>query len=283
MIKIDNVKYYNGFSFSGHWDNQCYQGIRYDGNIVLTKRKIYEVSLSFEFLEYDSDNQFDQGGFLIFQYSSDIYLAKELDLFFEKFFKGYNAGIGQLDLDKLLRLLENLSVKRKSLVGLVGELIFINSCTDINRAVEAWHVNANAVFDFSFDTQVVEVKSTAGKTRVHKLNYSQHRKLKSIDYVDAYYCSVLIDINRNDTSVLELIESIDKKLKPDILNLFKDKLKPYESLQNGDWKFGLDASMMSIKRYSLNNMSYFIEVEPEVLTDKLIFNVDFSYIKDEVY
>jgi hypothetical protein len=279
MIKIDKVNYYNNSSFSAHWENQCYQGIRHDGNIVLLKRKIYEVSLSVEYLEYDSDNQLEQGSFLLFKYSSDIFLARELDLFFEKFFKGYNAEICQDDLDKLLRLLENLSVKRKSLVGLAGELLFIYNSSDFNRSVEAWHISANSVFDFSFDSHIVEVKSSASNIRVHKLNYVQHGKLKSIDFVDTFYCSVLIDKNRKDTSLSDLIEQIRIKLKNDKMILFNEKLTPYEFLVNSDWKFGLESSLKSIKTYSLDKMSYFINVEPEVITDRLSFNVDFSYLE----
>lgn len=279
MIKIDNVKYYNNSSFSAHWENQCYQGIKHDGNIVLLKRKIYEVSLDVEYLEYDSDNQLEQGSFLLFKYASDIYLARELDLFFEKFFKGYNAAINQDDLDKLLRLLENLSVKRKSLVGLAGELLLIYNSSDFNRSVEAWHINANSVFDFSFDSQIVEVKSTASNTRVHKLNYIQHRKLKSIDFIDTFYCSILIDKNRKDTSLNDLIENILIKLDNNKVILFKEKLSPYELLLNRDWKFGLESSLKSIKTFNLDNMSYFISVEQEVITDRLGFNVDFSYLE----
>jgi len=279
MIKIDNIKYYNSSSFSAHWENQSFQGIRHDGNIVLLKRKIYEVSLSVEYLEYDSDNHLDQGVYLLFKYSSDIFLARELDLFFEKFFKGYNAEICQDDLDKLLRLLENLSIKRKSLVGLVGELLFIYNGPDVNQAVEAWHISANSVFDFYFDSHIVEVKSSATNIRVHKLNYSQHLKLKSIDYVDAFYCSVLIDKNRKDTSLNDLIELIRVKLDDDKMVLFEDKLRPYELLLNGDWKFGLESSLNAIKIYSLSRMSYFINVEPEVITDRLSFNVDFGYLE----
>ena len=65
------------------------------------------------------------------------------------------------------------SPPKKTVTGLWGELLIINTFPDPATAIRAWHVNPYDTHDFVFDTQPVEIKSTEKPERIHEFNHSQ--------------------------------------------------------------------------------------------------------------
>lgn len=57
--------------------------------------------------------------------------------------------------------------------GLFGELYIISRSRSPVRALRAWRVDDNAVFDFSDGDIRLEVKAAAGKVRIHTFSYEQ--------------------------------------------------------------------------------------------------------------
>lgn len=62
---------------------------------------------------------------------------------------------------------------KRPMIGLLGELLFIDQHADSAACVKAWHVSANDSIDFVFPTRALEVKSTATSRRFHILTYDQ--------------------------------------------------------------------------------------------------------------
>lgn len=61
----------------------------------------------------------------------------------------------------------------RTLNGLFGELFLILRSNDVARALDAWHADPTARFDFVVDDQRLEVKTVAGRARVHTFSYDQ--------------------------------------------------------------------------------------------------------------
>ncbi len=62
---------------------------------------------------------------------------------------------------------------RSAVVGLFGELSLIRHAEDPNTLAAAWHSSPLAKSDFSLESYFIEVKTTEGNQRVHKLRAHQ--------------------------------------------------------------------------------------------------------------
>ncbi|MBR4453072.1 MAG: PD-(D/E)XK motif protein [Bacteroidales bacterium] len=87
------------------------------------------------------------------------------------------------ELDKLITIFEALSrPPKKKVQGLWGELLVIESSSNPDALIHAWHSQPDAKYDFSIGTDKIEVKTTSTEQRVHRfsldqLNPSEHSRL----------------------------------------------------------------------------------------------------------
>lgn len=91
-------------------------------------------------------------------------------------FLGPNPGVDALGsaLDRLAAIFASIALPpRRSVTGLVGELVFIAACGDPRAAVDAWRVASRDRFDFMFDGFRVDVKATSSRKRVHVVSFEQ--------------------------------------------------------------------------------------------------------------
>jgi hypothetical protein len=65
--------------------------------------------------------------------------------------------------------------------GLLGELLVIAAAPDSAAAIEAWHVDVNARYDFSAHARRFEVKTTTAAIREHHFNSRQLPPLHGLD------------------------------------------------------------------------------------------------------
>lgn len=100
----------------------------------------------------------------------------------------------------------------RSLNGLFGELLLIYLSSNTHYAVEAWHVDNQARFDFSFNNIRLEVKTSAKRTRIHNFTFEQCNAPKTIHAIVA---SIMVERIPNGLSIGDMIESIEKRISSD--------------------------------------------------------------------
>jgi len=85
-------------------------------------------------------------------------------------------------LDKLLELFRLMSSpSRNSIQGLWGEMLVIYLSVNSEKAIQAWHSNPDALYDFDDGYSAIEVKTVLGDNRCHHFSINQlnpPRKLK---------------------------------------------------------------------------------------------------------
>lgn len=105
-------------------------------------------------------------------------------------------------LEALSELFQAVSAEPASTAqGLWAELALIDSANDPTLVVSAWHSEVDDLFDFSFGTERIEVKSSSDKTRCH------HFRLEQVDSpacVRVLVASMLLDRAGKGLSVGEL-------------------------------------------------------------------------------
>ena len=119
----------------------------------------------------------------------------------------------------IIELFKEISDKKRSIIGLWGELFLIYSSLNKEKILQAWHENTTDKYDFFDDNQALEVKCTSKTDRIHKFQHDQ--LLSEIEY--HYVASIMVSENFNDgLSVLDLYEDIKNNELP--INLI-NKLK----------------------------------------------------------
>ena len=77
-------------------------------------------------------------------------------------------------IDNFVALFANRAViSREKIKGLFGELLLINSNSDVESWVDAWHSSNSAKKDFSFPSYYLEVKTSESKKRLHRIGLNQ--------------------------------------------------------------------------------------------------------------
>ncbi|PZE87360.1 hypothetical protein DEJ00_16765 [Curtobacterium sp. MCLR17_039] len=71
-------------------------------------------------------------------------------------------------------------VSQTELVGFIGELVYIYASVDRNRALRAWGGQDRARLDFQFAQARLDVKTTSGSGRIHRLGLDQVKPVGSI-------------------------------------------------------------------------------------------------------
>lgn len=99
-------------------------------------------------------------------------------------------------------------VDERTVLGLWGELVYIISSKEIELSIEAWHLDRDNLFDFSFVENNVEVKTTTRNSRIHEFNNSQLRKFRTLQVNVA---SMMTEKAALGSSIMDLWISISNK------------------------------------------------------------------------
>ena len=180
----------------------------------------------------------------------------------------------------IIELFKEISDKKRSIIGLWGELFLISSSSNKEKTLQAWHENPTDKYDFFDDNQALEVKCTSKTDRIHKF---QHDQLLS-EIKDHYIASIMVSENSNDgLSVLDLYEDIKKnKLPVNLINKLKKNFyrvvgsNPKEDLN--EFKFDIDYSKKNLMYYKLKDINTLVNNDDSV-TD-ISYNVDLSRKKN---
>lgn len=121
--------------------------------------------------------------------------------------------------NEIYRLIELLKfanqAPQKSVQGLWAELLIIEQANDIRLLIQSWHAEPTEKYDFTYQTQHLEVKSTKNKKRVHHFSIEQ---LTPIKFHSVFIASVFVEHSSNGINIGELVDKITRKI-PDQLNL----------------------------------------------------------------
>ena len=180
----------------------------------------------------------------------------------------------------IIELFREISDKKRSIIGLWGELFLISSSSNKEKTLQAWHENPTDKYYFFDDNQALEVKCTSKTDRIHKF---QHDQLLS-EIKDHYIASIMVSENPNDgSSVLDLYEDIKKnKLPVNLINKLKKNFyrvvgsNPKEDLN--EFKFDIDYSKKNVMYYKLKDISTLVN-EDDSVTD-ISYKIDLSRKKN---
>lgn len=95
------------------------------------------------------------------------------------------------------------------IVGLIGELLVILRSTDPETMISAWHEDPNRSFDFSLESERIEVKTTRASSRVHTFRSTQ---LPGPDASSTFVASVLLADVEVGTTLEGLTELVLRRL-----------------------------------------------------------------------
>jgi hypothetical protein len=109
--------------------------------------------------------------------------------------------------------------------GLFGELSIIAASKNKDALVKGWHSSPDATYDFSFDGNRLEVKTSTRPTRLVWLRSSQ--SLRSVD-ANLTYLSVFAPIDEGGMTIDELAGNIRTSLSMTLKSIFDEKLSYYE-------------------------------------------------------
>jgi hypothetical protein len=110
------------------------------------------------------------------------------------------------EIEHLVRLFSTPKVSSdQTILGLWGELVFILNSRTINESIDAWHIDRDNLYDFSFSENNIEVKTTTRSNRTHEFNNSQ---LKSFKKLNVTIASIMTEKAALGRSIMELWEEI---------------------------------------------------------------------------
>jgi hypothetical protein len=146
-------------------------------------------------------------------------------------FESYFHGLGRIKPSRQLQ------------VGLFGELAFILNSENKGRAITAWHESPYSTYDFGFQSDRLEVKTTTSPTRLHWLRSSQTLEL---DRQKLTYLSIYAPEVESGVSVNDLIQKLSSSLQASEKMMLLTKLDLYD-LENADMRFDLESAISSFK------------------------------------
>lgn len=264
--------------FIGSKDDLLFYGLRTYPDVTLNIKRIKSINISKKKVTITEEG-ISEEYFIIFSIKTTHKYKNELNLFFSRIIRGFKTPLSQEKLSTLLNLISLIQFKKISLIGLIGELLFILHVKEnIAKAVNAWHASAEDLFDFTFDNSIAEIKTTISFTRRHKINYRQYNALKNNHNVNASYVSIVINNSQKSNSLNDLISLIKSHLIEEVQKTFVEKLSAYEDLFSDQAFFDINSSLNSIQIHNVNLLPIFIETHQSVITDNLNFTVDFNTI-----
>jgi len=178
-------------------------------------------------------------------------------------FESYFQGLGRIKPSRQLQ------------VGLFGELTFIFNSENKVRSLNAWHESPYSTYDFGFQSDRLEVKTTTSPTRLHWLRNTQTLEL---DRQNLTYLSVYAPEAEGGFSVSDLVQKISSNLQTSEKMIFLAKLDLYD-LVNADMSFDLESAVSSFKFIDGINVPLVNSAEPAVRN--ISWQCDFSLLQGQ--
>ena len=98
---------------------------------------------------------------------------------------------------------------RKSIIGLIGELLVIAAARDIHTAVMAWRGDPDERYDFSVGNLRLEAKATSSRDRIHQMSMEQASPpVGTIGLL----ASMMVEKSSGGMTLLSLLTSIEARL-----------------------------------------------------------------------
>jgi hypothetical protein len=157
----------------------------------------------------------------------------------------------------IIELFREISEKKRSIIGLWGELFLIYSSSNIKKTLEAWHENYNDKYDFFDNNEALEVKCTNKTDRIHKFNHDQ--LISKIQ--DHYIASIMVSENQDKgLSVLDLYENIKKnETQTNLINKLKKNfytvVGSYPKEDLNEVRFDIDYAKKNLMYFNLRDIS----------------------------
>ncbi len=158
--------------------------------------------------------------------------------------------------EQLIGLFQKLKMPpRKSIVGLVGELVVIMVARDATQAVEAWRSDPDERYDFTAGNLRLEAKASSTRSRVHALSLEQATPPN--DTV-GLLASVYVEQAGGGKSVQSLLSAIESKL-PSYEAILKLRMVVAETLGHElvsamGWCFDLEQGISSVRFFDLKTI-----------------------------
>ena len=99
---------------------------------------------------------------------------------------------------------------RRSLVGLVGELLVISAARDPRLAVDAWRRDPDERYDFACGNLRLEAKATSTRNRIHEVSFEQATPPAG---TVGLLVSMFVEQAGGGTTLKDLLLSIESRLK----------------------------------------------------------------------
>ena len=176
----------------------------------------------------------------------------------------------------IIELFKELSDKKRSIIGLWGELFLIYTSTSVEKTLQAWHENPTDKYDFYHDNEALEVKCTSNTDRIHKFKHDQLVSKLNNHYI----ASIMVSENINEgLSVVDLYENLIKSdLSVNLINKLKKNFfrvlgsNPKEDLN--EMKFDLNYSKKNIMYFKLKDISSLTNNDDAI--SEISYKVDLS-------
>lgn len=116
--------------------------------------------------------------------------------------------------EKLIELFRALSQpSKRSIQGLWAELLIIAEASDPSLLLRSWHAAPDDRYDFSFERQCIEAKSTSGPVRVHHFSLEQ---LNPLAGTTALVVSLFVERSLDGLTVIDLMDRIRARIRGDV-------------------------------------------------------------------
>ena len=117
----------------------------------------------------------------------------------------------------------------KSIQGLFAELLLINESTNPKQLINFWHSFPTEKFDFCYENERIEVKSTSFDNRIHTFSNEQ---LNQPETIKVYVVSIILKNQTNGINIQTLTEKIIAKLNNDLPTIDRLNTIIFKSLGN---------------------------------------------------
>ena len=168
---------------------------------------------------------------------------------------------------------------RETLIGLWGELFIINTSSNVEDLVKAWHPENTDRFDFYSKNQALEIKTTTSNNRIHNFSYEQ----LSAANEKLVISSLMLRFNRSGKSLDDLKKEIlDQLQNKDLRDKFDvNYYKTIGDINHEDieeHKYDYSYAYENIKYFDLLNIPRLTE-KPMEGVKKIKYQSDLTGIK----
>jgi hypothetical protein len=135
------------------------------------------------------------------------------------------ATLAAQGFEKYFSDLPRIGVTSEMEIGLFGEILIIAASAKKEDLVRGWHSSPDATYDFSFNGNRLEVKTSTRPTRLVWLRGSQ--TLRDAD-PGLTYLSIYAPLDDAGMNLQDLSARVSESLAPPMRNLFDEKLACYD-------------------------------------------------------